>query len=169
MTEKQLYDLIGFTNLDMANGIESFNDCFYYYFEFGDTGFYILTDEWNDKIGIFYIMSDDIHIQMIPNARGHKYMSTFLKHANWKRYCSHIESITISSYHISSLSDYDMKVHLVNDLLQIPCRNADNVIESVIIDYAPENVWKLRNNYKGNGKLHYYHEILGKVGYKWDI
>ena len=62
MTEKQLYDLIGFTNLDMANGIESFNDCFYYYFEFGDTGFYILTDEWNDKIGIFYIMSDDIQI-----------------------------------------------------------------------------------------------------------
>lgn len=129
---------------------------------------FILTDEWYTRIGIFYIMDDDIHIQMIPEARGKKYMSNFIKHCNWQKYCSHIESITISASHISSLSDYDMKVHLVNDLLQIPCRNADNVIRRMFIDYAPDCIYNLRNNYKEDGKLYYYHEILGKVGYKWD-
>lgn len=41
MTDKQLYDLMDFINLDMADHTESFNDCFYHYFKFGDNGFYI--------------------------------------------------------------------------------------------------------------------------------
>lgn len=174
MTPADYKYIIKYIDLTQASEMEFARDYMYYWFDLLDSS-YRGSKDWicvityqGKKAGVFHVCDNDIVIQVLEEYKSMGIMSTFLKKSSWKSRSEQcIEGgITISSVTLEGIDDFDMKVHLIKDLMKIKCRNADDIIKNhVLIDLVDDDdIYKQRYKYIGDGELHYYKEILEVMG-----
>lgn len=163
MTIKQREDLIKIIDLRECDYYVEHNNCTYYYYTFGDIGFYILTNSAKERVGMFHILLDDISIHILPEFRRKHYMSNFIKQGDWRTHCKHLDSVTLEWRWVEDIHDYDKKVYLINELLQIPCRHVDHAVSNIITDFANDEDYEKLRHHNWDGKLKYWKDMLKEV------